>query len=61
VGSNLISSNILDGNGIKAMPGSIPALFQCRKIRKNTGSQMGHAKKDLKKDNAMQLLNADND
>jgi hypothetical protein len=25
VGSNLVSSNILDGNGVKAMPGSIPA------------------------------------
>jgi len=25
VGSNLISSKILDGNGVKAMPGLIPA------------------------------------
>jgi hypothetical protein len=25
VGLNLISSNLLDGNGVKAMPGSIPA------------------------------------
>jgi len=24
-GSNLVSSKILDGNGVKAMPGSIPA------------------------------------
>jgi len=25
VGSILVSTNILDGNGVKAMPGSIPA------------------------------------
>jgi len=25
VGSNLVSPEILDGNGVKAMPGSIPA------------------------------------
>ena len=42
--SNLVSSNILDGNGVKAMPGSIPASNSGSiwKFRKNVGSQMGH-------------------
>jgi len=38
---------MLDGSGVKAMPGFIlhPILVNCRKIKKNTGSQMGHTKK----------------
>jgi hypothetical protein len=34
VGSNLVLSKILDGNGLKAMPGSVPALIhgKARKI-----------------------------
>ncbi len=44
---------MLDGSGVKAMPGSIPtpnsgSLFQYRKIE-STGSQMGHTKKIFKK------------
>jgi len=46
VGLNLVSSKILNENGVKVMPGSIPApntaLYQ---NKKNTGSQMGHTKK----------------
>ncbi len=51
VGLNLISFNILDGNGIKAMPGLInaPNSVWLWKNEKNTGSQMGHTKKTLKK------------
>jgi len=37
VGSKLVSSKILDGNGVKAMPGSIPApnsgSFENKKIQ----------------------------
>ena len=46
VGSNLVSSNILDGNGVKAIPGSIPApnLGSIIKKRwKNIGSRIGHS------------------
>jgi len=51
VGSNLISSKILDGNEVKAMPGSIPGpkSGSFSKNKKNTGSQMGHTKKNKKK------------
>jgi len=47
VGSNLVSSNILDGDGVEAMPGSIPApnSESLWKNKKNTASQMGHSKK----------------
>jgi len=48
------SNPILDGNGVKAMPGSIPApnrdSFNNRKKMKNTGISMGHAKNYLKND-----------
>jgi len=45
VGSNLVSSKILDGNEIKAMPGSIPApKFGSIENTKNTGGQMKHTK-----------------
>jgi len=49
VGSNLVSSKILNGNGAKAMPGSIPApnSGSVSKNKKNTGSQMGHTKKKI--------------
>jgi len=49
VSSNLVSSNILDGNGVKNMLGSIPAPNSglLYKNKKNTGSQMGHTKKLL--------------
>jgi hypothetical protein len=50
-----ISSNILDGNGAKAMPESISAPNSGSKNdnkNKNKGSQMGHTdKKILKKKN----------
>jgi hypothetical protein len=42
---------MLDGNGVKATPGSIPApnpgslINQKKKV--NIGSQMGHTKKNL--------------
>jgi len=44
---NLVSSNILVGNGVKAMPRSIPAhnAGSLWKNKKNTDSQMGHTKK----------------
>jgi len=46
VGSNLVSSKILDGNGVKAMPGSIHAPNSGSfDYKKNTGSQMGTTKK----------------
>ena len=32
--SNLISTNILDGNGVKAMPGSIPAPYLGSSVKK---------------------------
>jgi len=40
-------SRILDGNGVKAMPGSIPAPNSgwLWKNKKNTDSQVGHAQK----------------
>jgi len=48
VGSNLVSSNILDGNGVKARPGSIPApnsgSWHCRKIRKIQVAKCGTPK-----------------
>jgi len=50
VGSKLVSSKILDGNGVKAMPGSIPApnsgSFQNKKIEV---AKWGTPKKYLKK------------
>jgi len=51
VDSNLVSSNLLDGNGVKAMLGLIPApkSNSLKKNKKNTISQMGHTKKCLKK------------
>jgi len=38
---------MLDGSGVKAMPGSIPAPSSgsLQKNKKNTDSQMGHTKK----------------
>jgi len=46
---NLVSTNILDGYGAKAMPGWIhePFLVHLRKIRKIHASQMGHTKKKV--------------
>jgi len=46
VGSNLISSKILDGNGIKAVLGSIPAHnFGSIENKENSDSQMGNNRK----------------
>jgi hypothetical protein len=47
VGSNLASSNKLDGNGVKAIPGSIPApnSGSWYKNKKNTFFLKGHTKK----------------
>jgi hypothetical protein len=47
VGWTLVSSNILDGNSVKAMSGSIPAhnSGSIWKFRKNIGSQMEHTNK----------------
>jgi len=47
VGSNHVSSKILDGSGVKAMPGSIsaPNSGSLMKNKKNPGSQMGHTHK----------------
>jgi hypothetical protein len=39
---------MLDGSGVKAMPGSIPAPILVHSIlekKENIGSQMGHTKK----------------
>jgi hypothetical protein len=38
---------MLDGSGVKAMPGSIPAprVHSIIEKKENTGSQMGHTKK----------------
>jgi hypothetical protein len=49
VGSNLVSSKILDGSGAKAMPGlnSAPNSGSLLKNKKNTSSQMGHTKKKI--------------
>jgi len=42
---------MIDGRGVKAMPGSIPApnpgSFNIRKEKKNISSQMGHTKKTI--------------
>jgi len=48
---------ILDGNGVKAIPGSIPAPYRVHTIikkRENVGSQMGHTKKYFLKDCVLQ-------
>ena len=49
VGSNPVSSKIaIDGNGVKAMPGSIPSSSHGSIIKvygKNKGIQIGHTKK----------------
>jgi hypothetical protein len=48
--SSFVSSKILDRNGVKAMPGSIPSLNTGSvDYKKNTDSQMVHTKKKLKK------------
>jgi len=39
---------MLDGSGVKAMPGSIPVPILVHSIsekKENTGSQLGHTKK----------------
>jgi hypothetical protein len=52
VGSNLVSSNILDGNGVITMPESISAPKSGSfENKENTGSQMGHADKKIFKNN----------
>jgi hypothetical protein len=47
--SCLVLTKILDGNGLKAMPGSIPApnSGSFKKNKKNIGSQMGQTKKNI--------------
>jgi len=51
VGSNLVSSKILDGNGVKAMPGLVPSpnsgSFKSKKIQV---SKRGTPKTNLKKE-----------
>ncbi len=48
VGSNPVSSNILDRNGVITMPGSISVPNSGSvENKQNTGSQMRHAKKRL--------------
>ncbi len=47
MGSNLVSSIILDGNGIITMPES-PSSGSFEN-KENTGSQMGHANKKILK------------
>jgi hypothetical protein len=48
--SCLVLSKILDGNGLKAMPGSIPAPNSWKNKKKYIGSQMGQTdKKTFKK------------
>jgi len=49
VGSNLVSSNLPYGNRVKVMPGSNPPpnSGSLLKNKKNTGSQMGHTKKNI--------------
>ncbi len=51
MGSNLVSSKILDGNGVITMPGSIAVPNSGSfENKENTGSRMGHAnKKNIKK------------
>jgi hypothetical protein len=53
VGSNPVSSNIpLDGNGVITKQGSISVPNSGSfENKENTGSQMGHAKKNLTKKN----------
>ncbi len=48
VGSNLVSSNILDGNGVITMPEliSVPNSGSIEN-KENTGSQMGHTNKKI--------------
>jgi len=41
VGSNLVLSNIINENGVKATPGSIPAPNSGSLLKKNTGTKMG--------------------
>ncbi len=59
VGSNLVSSNILNGNGVKIMPGSNPELNSGSIWKKYIGIQMGHNNKkiDLKIDMSVKPLN----
>jgi len=47
VGSNFVSSKILDRNGVKSTPGliSAPNSGSLYKNKKNTGSQTGRTKK----------------
>ncbi len=48
MGSNLIPSKILDGNGVIIMPESISVPSSGSfKNKENTGSQMGHANKKM--------------
>ena len=51
---------ILHGNGVQAMPGSIPVNTQSwfTENRENIGSQMGHTKKTLKKNYSKEVLKA---
>jgi len=58
VGSNLVSSKLLEGNGAKAMPGliSAPNYGSLLKNKKNTGSQMGHTKKIFKKNCVLETI-----
>ena len=48
-GRGFESHPILDGNGVKAMPGSIPVhpilVHSIHEKKENIGSQMGHTKK----------------
>ncbi len=41
----VFETQALDGNGVKAMPGSIPAPNSLWKNKKIKGSQIGHTKK----------------
>jgi hypothetical protein len=53
VGSNLVASNILDGNDVITMPGSISVSnSDSFENNENTGSQMGHANKKIFKKNS---------
>jgi len=49
VGSNLVSSNTLDGNGVKTMPGSIPAPKSGSLQKKIHVTKWAHQKNILKK------------
>jgi len=49
-GHGIDPRSMLDGSGVKAMPGSIPAPNPGSliiRLEKNTGSQMGHTKKNI--------------